>query len=143
MPIMKKLGRMLAQLIQHQQQHAILLSTMIIQAKQLTKFLSTLILSLALQMMMMLTGREVLNLPEQLRVLWLVTKNSTARGKKLQVCSLFITCSKELRVVNPLAAQDSWSNLLMLHTHQHPLSLLIKLCTFIVQDVMLIIFFNF
>jgi hypothetical protein len=36
-------------------------------------------------MIMMPTGREVLKLPEELRVLWLVAKNSAAYQLSLQV----------------------------------------------------------
>lgn len=46
----------------------------------------------------------------------------------------------ELKVVNPIALQESWSNLIMLHAHQQPPSHLAKLCTFIMKWVMLIHF---
>jgi hypothetical protein len=38
-----------------------------------------------------------------------------------------------LIVVNPLPLLESWFSLIMLHTHQHPLSHLTELCTFIVK----------
>jgi hypothetical protein len=47
---------------------------------------------------------------------------------------------KTAKVVNPLALQGSQSSLIMLHTHQRPLSQLIKWCTFIVKQVMLFFF---
>jgi hypothetical protein len=47
--------------------------------------------------------------------------------------SLSIASSRELKAVNKLALQDSRTGLIMLHSHQHPLSHLIKLHTFIVK----------
>jgi hypothetical protein len=54
-------------------------------------------------------------------LLWLVAKNSIASGKMMHVSNLSIT-SRQLEVVNPLAVEDSRSSLIVLHTHQNPLS---------------------
>jgi hypothetical protein len=52
---------------------------------------------------MLPTEKEGPKLPDRLRVLWLVTKNNIARGKKLHISSLSNTSPREFKVVNPLA----------------------------------------
>lgn len=66
-------------------------------------------------------------IPVPLRVLWLIANNCIVRGRKLHVSCLSITSSRELKLVSPLALQDSRPSLIMLHTHQHPPSHLTKL----------------
>jgi hypothetical protein len=60
-------------------------------------------------MIMMPPGREVPELPERLRLLWLVTKNYTERQKAAHQLSLHHFL-RELKVANPLALQDSPSS---------------------------------
>jgi hypothetical protein len=83
-------------------------------------------------MTVMPTEREVLELPAY----WLVTKNSTGRGKKLHVSFLSITSSRELKAAKTLSQslqllQGSQPKLILLHSHRHPLSHLIKVHMFI------------
>jgi hypothetical protein len=129
-PIMKKLEWMLAQQIEHQHQCAFPLYTMIIQAKQLTEFVKHIDTANGV------TDNNDASRDRCAKVTRMI-KSAEACYKELyskkHVSYFSITSSRELKAGNPADLQECQSSLIVFYTHQHPVSHLIKLCTFIAK----------